>query len=45
MNFPHSICYRCRLVCGEILANNITAAITAADIAVFKIAYIPPITS
>ena len=25
----------------EILANNITAAITAADIAVFKIAYIP----
>lgn len=25
----------------EILANNITVAITAADIAVFKIAYIP----
>ena len=41
MNFPHSICYRCRPVCVEILANNITAAITAADIAVFKIAYSP----
>ena len=41
MNFPHSICYRCRPGCVEILANNIAVAITAADIAVFKIAYIP----